>query len=63
MLERLPGFSGCTPWVLADFRSSRRPLPHIQDGFNRKGLVSENGTKKEAFYVLKSFYDEKAKTP
>ena len=63
MLERLPGFSGCTPWVLADFRSPRRPLPHIQDGFNRKGLISENGAKKEAFYVLKSFYDEKAKKP
>jgi beta-glucuronidase len=63
MLQRLPGFSGCTPWVLTDFRSPRRPLPHIQDGFNRKGLVSENGTKKEAFYVLKAFYDEKAKSP
>lgn len=61
MLERLPGFSGCTPWVLVDFRSPRRPLPHIQDGFNRKGLISENDAKKEAFYVLKSFYDEKAK--
>jgi len=26
-------------------------------------LISENGTKKEAFYILKGFYDEKAKSP
>jgi beta-glucuronidase len=35
-------------------------LPNIQDGWNRKGLIGENGTKKKAFYVLKDFYDHKA---
>jgi len=39
-----------------DFRSPRRPLPVIQDGWNRKGLIGENGTKKQAFFVLQDFY-------
>ena len=30
--------------------------PGIQDGFNRKGLVSEKGEKKLAFEVLRKFY-------
>jgi beta-glucuronidase len=62
MLEKIPGFSGCTPWILCDFRSPRRPLPGIQDGWNIKGLIGHNGKKKMAFDVLKNFYDEKAKT-
>ena len=60
MLERIPGFSGCTPWILCDFRSPRRLLPGIQDGWNLKGVISHNGEKKEAFDVLKNFYAEKA---
>jgi beta-glucuronidase len=46
-----------TPWILADFRSPRRVLPNVQDGWNRKGLIGQNG-KKKAFAVLKAFYDE-----
>jgi beta-glucuronidase len=61
MLEKIPGFSGCTPWVLCDFRSPRRPLSKIQDGWNIKGLIGHDGKKKMAFAVLKNFYDEKAK--
>ena len=61
MLDKIPGFSGCTPWILCDFRSPRRPLPGVQDGFNRKGLIGSNGKKKEAFDVLKRFYGEKEK--
>jgi beta-glucuronidase len=57
MLERIPQWRGTTPWILADFRSPRRPLPHVQDGWNRKGLIGENGTKKKAFFVLKEFYE------
>lgn len=60
MLEKIPGFSGCTPWILCDFRSPRRLLPGIQDGWNIKGLIGHNGQKKLAFDVLKNFYDEKA---
>jgi beta-glucuronidase len=61
MLEKIPGFSGCSPWILCDFRSPKRPLPGIQDGWNVKGLIGHNGGKKSAFEVLKNFYDEKAK--
>lgn len=61
MLQKIPQWRGCTPWILCDFRSPRRPLPHVQDGWNRKGLIGENGTKKAAFNVLQQFYAEKAK--
>ena len=61
MLDKIPGFSGCTPWILCDFRSPRRPLAGIQDGWNIKGVLGHNGEKKMAFDVLKKFYDEKAK--
>jgi beta-glucuronidase len=61
MLERIPGFSGCTPWILCDFRSPRRQLPGVQDGWNLKGVISRQGRKKMAFAVLKKYYDEKAK--
>jgi beta-glucuronidase len=60
MLEKISGFSGCTPWILCDFRSPRRLLPGIEDGWNIKGLIGRNGKKKMAFGVLKNFYDEKA---
>jgi beta-glucuronidase len=60
MLGRMPQWRGATPWILADFRSPRRPLPFIQDGWNRKGLIGENGTKKKAFFVLQSFYRTRA---
>jgi beta-glucuronidase len=60
MLEKIPAFSGCTPWILCDFRSPRRPLPGVQDGYNRKGLIGSNGKKKEAFEVLRKIYAAKA---
>jgi beta-glucuronidase len=59
MLEMLEQLSGMTPWILADFRSPRRPLPNIQDGWNRKGLIDSQGNKKEAFYILQNYYNEK----
>ncbi len=58
MFKRIEGLAGTTPWVLKDFRSPRRQVPNIQDDFNRKGLVSDKGQKKEAFYVMKEWYDE-----
>ncbi len=60
MLQGIPQWRGATPWILVDFRSPKRPLPHVQDGWNRKGLIGSNGQKKEAFFVLKKFYDAKA---
>jgi beta-glucuronidase len=59
MLNRIPQLRGMSPWILMDFRSPLRPLPEIQDGFNRKGLISEKGEKKQAFYILQKAYKEK----
>jgi beta-glucuronidase len=61
MAKQIPNLVGMTPWVLMDFRSPRRLLPGIQDYRNRKGLVSDRGERKQAFYVLQKFYAEKAK--
>ena len=55
MLDRIPQLAGVTPWILKDFRSPRRFLPGIQDDFNRKGLVSENGEYKQAFNVYRDW--------
>ena len=58
MLAGIPGLRGMTPWVLADFRSPRRQHPYFQDFWNRKGLISDDGKKKQAFWTLKKHYDE-----
>jgi beta-glucuronidase len=59
MFKRMPeNWVGLSPWVLADFRSPKRNNPIYQQGWNRKGLFSNNGNKKEAFYILQSFYKE-----
>jgi len=56
MLDKIDGLAGTTPWILKDFRSPRRVLDGIQDYYNRKGLYSDRGEKKLAFYVLKEWY-------
>ncbi len=58
MLKRISFLRGTTPWILKDFRSPRRTLPNIEDYFNRKGLISNHGEKKKAFFVLQKFYVE-----
>ncbi len=60
MLDGIEGFAGTSPWILADFRSPRRPLAGVQDGYNRKGLLSEKGEPKQAFFVLRDYYRRKA---
>ena len=59
MLDKIEGLAGTTPWILKDFRSPRRVLTGIQDYYNRKGLFSDKGEKKKAFYVLKEWYEGK----
>jgi beta-glucuronidase len=56
MLEKSEYVQGISPWVLKDFQSHLRELVGIQDGYNRKGLVSEKGEKKLAFSVLADYY-------
>ena len=59
MLDKIEGLSGTTPWILKDFRSPRRVLPDVQDYYNRKGLFSDKGEKKKAFYILQKWYEGK----
>jgi beta-glucuronidase len=59
MLNRISQLRGMSPWCLMDFRSPNRPLTGIQDEFNRKGLISDQGQKKAAFFVLQKAYVDK----
>ena len=59
MLDKIEGLAGTSPWILKDFRSPRRVLNGIQDYYNRKGLLSDRGEKKKAFYVLQEWYKGK----
>jgi beta-glucuronidase len=63
MLDNIAFLRGMSPWVLMDFRSPRRLLPGIQDYYNRKGLVSDKGEKKKAFFVLRDYYAHKGASP
>lgn len=59
MFSRIDGLCGTCPWVLTDFRSSRRPLAGVQDGYNRKGLFAPDGTRKLALESMRHFYETK----
>jgi beta-glucuronidase len=61
LVSKINNLRGLTPWILVDFRSPKRVNPDYQNGWNRKGLISETGQKKKAFYMLKDFYQEKEK--
>jgi beta-glucuronidase len=61
MIEKIPQLGGLSPWILVDFRSPKRLLPGIQDGYNRKGLISNDGNKKKAFYIMQDWYAKKKK--
>ena len=58
MLAKIPQLRGITPWVLTDFRSTTRNIPKLQDGYNRKGLFSEDGRRKQAFFILQRVYKD-----
>lgn len=60
MAEKVPFLAGLSPWILKDFRSPRRQHPVYQQGWNRKGLISETGTRKAAFFVLAEAYKRRA---
>lgn len=59
MYDKVDGLAGMSPWILMDFRSARRQLADVQDFFNRKGVISERGLKKKAFFVLQDYYRSK----
>ncbi len=58
MLSKIPQLRGDTPWILMDFRSPTRNIPKLQDGYNRKGLISEDGKKKQAFFFVQKAYKD-----
>ena len=58
MIAKIPQVRGMTPWVLMDFRSPTRNIPKLQDGFNRKGLIAEDGKRKQAFYTVQKVYEQ-----
>jgi beta-glucuronidase len=57
MLNKIDGLRGMTPWILVDFKSPRRQHPVYQNFWNRKGLISETGEKKKAYFVLQDYYE------
>lgn len=57
MFTNIPNLRGTSPWVLFDFRSPTRCHPLNQDGWNRKGLVSNKGQRKKAWWIVKKFYE------
>lgn len=59
MLRKIPFLRGTAPWVMMDFRSPVRMHPY-QNGFNRKGLLSERGEPKLAWQVIRDYYKETA---
>lgn len=60
MTAKVPFAVGLSPWLLKDFRSPRRQHPVFQQGWNRKGLISETGARKQAFHVLAEEYRRRA---
>ena len=59
MADKVPTLRGLSPWILKDFRSPRRQNPDFQQGWNRKGLISETGQRKQAFKVLAEDYEKR----
>lgn len=59
MFKHIPNLRGTAPWILFDFRSPFRLHPTYQEGWNRKGLVSDQGYRKKAWYIMKNYYQEK----
>ena len=59
MFATIPNLCGVCPWILFDYRSLGRMNQVYQNGYNRKGLLSENGEKKKAWYILHEYYKKK----
>lgn len=57
MFQNMPLLRGICPWILADFRSPARMQAQFQEGWNRKGLLSDKGFKKKAWYVIYDYYN------
>ena len=58
MFKTIPNLAGVCPWILFDYKSLSRMNQLYQNGYNRKGLISENGEKKKAWYVMKEYFNK-----
>jgi len=59
MFNTIPNLCGVSPWILFDYKSLSRMHPLYQNGYNRKGLLSEKGQKKKAWYIMNEYYKKK----
>ncbi|WP_461633088.1 glycoside hydrolase family 2 protein [Labilibaculum euxinus] len=59
MFKTIPNLAGVCPWILFDYKSLSRMNQIYQNGYNRKGLISENGEKKKAWYIMSRYYKGK----
>lgn len=62
MFANIPNLRGVSPWVLYDFRSPYRLHQKNQQEWNRKGIISDKGMYKKAWFILRDYYASKAKT-
>lgn len=59
LFATIPNLCGVCPWLLFDYRSLGRMNQVYQNGYNRKGLLSEHGEKKKAWYVMHEYFKKK----
>ncbi|PKQ46656.1 glycoside hydrolase family 2 [Confluentibacter flavum] len=59
MFNTIPNLSGVCPWLLFDYRSLGRMNQLYQNGYNRKGLLSEKVEKKKAWYIMHDYFKTK----
>jgi len=60
MAVGVPFVRGTMPWILKDFRSPRRYHGRYQQYWNRKGLLNEAGRPKQAYAILRAWYNRLA---
>ncbi len=58
MFSTIPHLCGVCPWLLFDYKSLGRMHPVYQNGYNRKGLLSEKGEKKKAWFIMRDFFNK-----
>jgi len=56
MFKTVPNLCGVSAWLLFDYQSPGRMHPTFQHGYNRKGLISEKGEKKKAWYSMRDYF-------
>ncbi|WP_316633189.1 glycoside hydrolase family 2 TIM barrel-domain containing protein [uncultured Flavobacterium sp.] len=59
LFKTIPNLCGISPWLLFDYKSLGRMNQVYQKGYNRKGLLSEKGEKKKAWYIIEQYYKRK----